>query len=117
MAAYPHAMDRLETLKQFLAEDPADAFTRFALAQEHRHRGDLAEAIRLFETLVREQPDYVGTYYHLGRVYEDTGRTADALQTYRAGIERATASGDTHARAELQSALLAAQGVGFDDDE
>jgi tetratricopeptide (TPR) repeat protein len=110
-------MDRLETLKHFLAEDPDDAFTRFALAQEYRQRGDLAEATRLFEDLVRDEPDYVGTYFHLGRVYEDAGRPDDAIRTYRAGIERATDARDLHARAELQGALLAAQGIGFDDDE
>ena len=30
-------------------------------------------------------------------------------------IAAATAAGDTHARAELQSALLEADGLGFDD--
>ena len=46
---------------------------------------------------------------------EALGRDADALATYRAGIAAATAAGDTHARAELQSALLEADGLGFDD--
>ena len=106
-------MDRLATLLEFLKDDPEDAFTRFALAQEYLKSGRTDEALDFFEGLVRDRPDYVGTYYHLGKLYEALGR--DAAPTYRAGIEVAGRSGDLHARAELQSALLEAEGLGFDD--
>ena len=109
--------DRLETLLHFYRDDPGDAFTRFAIAQEYRKRGETEQAIGFFEALVQEQPAYVGTYYHLGKLYEEVGRKADALQTYRRGIAVATNQRDLHARAELQNALLEAEGVGFDDEE
>lgn len=105
-------MDRLAALLGFLRDDPEDAFTQFALAQEYQRRGDSDEALRYYEALVERQPAYVGTYYHLGKLYEALGREADALATYRSGI--AHAAGDPHARAELQSALLEAQGIGDD---
>ncbi len=108
-------MDRLDALQDFLRDDPADPFTRFALAQEHAKRGNTAEALSFYEALVRERPDYVGTYYHLGALYRALGRDDEALATYRAGIAAATEAGDPHARAELQSALLEADGLGFDD--
>lgn len=108
-------MDRLATLQEFLQDDPDDAFTRFAIAQEHAKRGDAAEALATYEALVRDQPEYVGTYYHLGALYRTLGRDDDALATYRAGIDAARAAGDAHARSELQSALLEADGLGFDD--
>lgn len=108
--------DRLATLLDYLRDDPDDPFVRYALAQEYLQRGDTAEALRYFEALVDEQPDYVGTYYHLGKLYEALGRADDAVRTYRAGIETAAQASDTHARAELQSALLDAQGIGFDDE-
>ena len=108
-------MDRLSALRAFLDEDPDDAFTRFALAQEHQKRGESVEALAYYEGLVRDQPDYVGTYYHLGALYARLGRDADALAAYRRGISAATRAGDLHARAELQSALLAAEGLGDDD--
>lgn len=107
-------MDRLAVLQEYLKEDPDDAFTRFALAQELRARGQLDAAVQTFEGLVAAQPDYVGTYYHLGKLFEELGRTEDAILAYRAGIEHAAAANDLHARAELQSALMEAQGVGFD---
>jgi Tfp pilus assembly protein PilF len=111
-------MDRLAALQEFLREDPADPFTRFALASEYLKRGDADAALACFEALRRDRPDYVGTYYHLGKLYSTLGRTVDAVGAYRAGIDQATRAGDVHARAELQSALLEAQdlpGLGSHD--
>ncbi|WP_420456707.1 tetratricopeptide repeat protein [Rubrivirga sp.] len=108
-------MDRLATLESFLRDDPDDPFTRFALAQEHAKRGDAEVALAYYQGLVRDHPGYVGTYYHLGALYRALGRDDDALATYRSGVEVATAAGDAHARAELQGALLEADGLGFDD--
>ena len=108
-------MDRLAALQQFLQDDPDDPFTRFALAQEHAKRGETTPALAYYEGLVRDRPDYVGTYYHLGALYRALGRDDDALATYRAGVDAATRAGDAHARAELQGALLEADGLGFDD--
>jgi tetratricopeptide (TPR) repeat protein len=110
-------MNRLETLLQFHREDPGDPFTRFALGQEYRQRGDLEQALAAYESLAADEPDYLGTYYHLGKLYEDLGRKGDAIASYRRGIERATAARDTHSRSELQGALLEAQGIGFEDDD
>ena len=107
-------MDRIAALQTFLLDDPDDPFTRFALAQEHRKAGDMPRALTIFEDLVRDHPAYVGTYYHLGALYRQLDRSDDALQTFRTGIREATAAGDLHARAELQSALLEAEGLGFE---
>lgn len=108
-------MDRLAALLEFHRLDSDDPFTRFALAQEHFKRGDSAQALAFFEGLVHDHPNYVGTYYHLGKLYTMLERDDDATKTYRAGIDAATQNGDLHARAELQSALLEAEGLGFDD--
>ena len=108
-------MDRLAALRAFLQDDPDDPFTRFALAQEHAKRGEADDALAYYEALVRERPDYVGTYYHLGALYRALGRDDDAVATLRAGVAAAAAAGDAHARSELQGALLEAEGLGFDD--
>ena len=108
-------MDRLSALEAFLADDPADPFTRFALAQEHAKRGDAGRALAFYQALVEDRPDYVGTYYHLGALYRALGRDDEARATYQAGVRAATEAGDAHARAELQGALLEADGLGFDD--
>jgi tetratricopeptide (TPR) repeat protein len=108
--------DRLAVLLGYFRDDPDDPFVQYALAQEYLKRGETAEALRFFEELAAGHPEYVGTYYHLGKLYEALGRTDDAVRTYRAGIEAATKTADPHARAELQGALLNAEGIGFDDD-
>ena len=108
-------VDRTPQLLQFLEDDPDDAFTRFALAQEYAKQGEADEALGYFEGLVEDQPEYVGTYYHLGKLYEELGRQDDALATYQHGIEVATEARDAHARAELQDALLHAEGVGWEE--
>ncbi len=108
-------MDRLKALLDFLDEDPDDTFTRFALAQEYLKRGDTEEARAYFEGLVERDPEYVGTYYHLGKLYEASGRKADAVSTYKSGINIARSRRDIHALSELQSALSQAEGIGFDE--
>ena len=108
-------MNRLALLQDFLRDDPDDPFTRFAIAQEHAKAGDTASALAAYQALARDRPDYVGTYYHLGALLRTLGRDDDAAEVLRAGVRAATAAGDAHARAELQGALLEAEGLGFDD--
>ncbi len=108
---------RIEALQEFLREDPEDEFTRFALATEYLKEGDVAAARTHYEQLVEDRPDYVGTYYHLGALYVRIGERHLAMDTFRRGIEVAQAQMDIHARAELQSALLEAEGFGFDEQD
>ena len=108
--------DRLALLLAFYEQDPGDAFTCFAIAQEYRKRGVLDEALVFYERLVAEQPDYTGTYYHLGKLYEDVGRSDDAVAVYQKGIEAARRQRNRKDLSELQDALLKLQGIGFDDE-
>jgi len=107
-------MDRLKQLVAFHEEDPDDSFVRFALAMEYIKLARLEEAKRVFKELVENDPEYVGTYYHLGKLYETLGDTSSALKIYREGIQVSTAASDQHSKAELQSAMLEAEGIGFD---
>lgn len=104
-------MNRIDALLAFLAVDPDDSFSRFALASEYRKAGRTAEAIDTFTALVARDPAYVGTYYHLGKAFEAAGRAAEAAAAYRAGIAEASRQRDTHARSELQSALMELEGT------
>ena len=109
-------MDRLEALLAFYEEDPHDAFTQFAIASEYLKQNNKIKALAFFEKLVHDNPSYVGVYYHLGKLYELLERKPDAIRTYQDGIRVANEAKDFHARAELQDALLTAQGIGFDDE-
>ncbi len=75
-------MHRIDQLKTFLADSPQDAFLQHALALEYIKADDDATARRYFESLLQQNPAYVGSYYHLGKLLERAGETAPALSVY-----------------------------------
>ena len=97
--------DRLETLRGMVARNPSDSFARYGLAMEYARGGDLAKAVEEFRALLTVNPDYAAAYYHGGQALEKLGRTEDAREIYRKGIEATTRTGDEHTRSELQAAL------------
>ncbi len=97
-------MDRIGKLKEFLAANPSDSFVQHALALEYIKKGEEAEARRLFESLLQREPGYIGSYYHLAKLLERAGTTAEAIEIYEAGMEQAKKAGDSHAYNELRSA-------------
>lgn len=105
------ARDRLEQLSIFLAEDPTDAFTLFALAKEHAKRGDLTVARETYERLISVAPEYTGTYYHLGMLHRKCGRADEATAVFERGIAAARAQRAWKDLSELQDALLDVQGL------
>ncbi|MDW8438547.1 MAG: tetratricopeptide repeat protein [Chloroherpetonaceae bacterium] len=107
-------LKRIELLKGFLEKDPNDAFSRYALALEYVKLNRLDEAATEFERLVQNAPDYTATYYHLGKLYEKQGKTAEAKKIYETGIALTAKRGETHANKELREALFML--TGGDDD-
>ena len=97
------AQTRLEQLLNFLAEDPDDPFTLYAIATEYRFI-DLDKALFYYEKLLTEHQDYTGTYYHAGKLYAERGRFDQAEATFRKGIELTQARGERNALRELQAA-------------
>ena len=92
---------RLEQLKTMFEQNAKDAFIIFALAKEYEKSGDKEQALFYYEKLVFDAPDYVGTYYHLGKLYEIMGQTVRAMEIYEKGIAVAKSQGDHHALSEL----------------
>jgi len=100
-------MNRIEILKGFLDENPNDSFSRYALALEYVKLGQHEEAVRQFETVKKNDPDYVATYFQLGQLYQKLGRQHEAEKTLRTGITVAAKAGDEHTKSELEGALEA----------
>ncbi|WP_129715737.1 tetratricopeptide repeat protein [Pedobacter sp. SYP-B3415] len=107
--------DRISKLLEFLKSEPNDPFVLYALATEYNSKQDTEKALAYYLQLTRDHADYVGTYYHLGKLYEKSGRTEEALSTYQTGMEQARKKRDMHALSELQGAYNSASG--FDDDD
>ena len=103
---------RLLLLQEILEKSPNDAFALFAVAKEHEKAGDTEQALDFYLRLQSADSNYVGLYYHLGKLYEKLHRPNDAIQTYRTGMDVARQAGDTHALSELNGARLE-----IDDDD
>lgn len=99
-------MSRIEQLKSFLIDSPQDPFLNYALATEFISQNNDADAEEIFKKLVQEQPNYVATYYHYGKLLERKQEREKAIEIYNAGIAMAKANKEQHSLSELQSALL-----------
>lgn len=97
---------RLKQLYGFLENSPNDAFILFAIAKEYEGLGDLEKSLSYYLQLKEKQPDYVGTYYHLGKLYERQEEPTLAFQTYETGIVVAKKQSDHHAASELAGAKM-----------
>lgn len=106
---------RIEKLLQFLAEDPNDSFTIYALATEYK-KSDELKALEYFETLLVEHENYVGTYYHAAALYDSLGKEKEARLTYQKGMKVAREANNMHAFSELQGAYNKFEGLDYDDE-
>jgi tetratricopeptide (TPR) repeat protein len=106
---------RLQQLLAFYEADPTDAFTIYALATEYRAQ-EPERAWEFYQKLLTEHPDYVGTYYHAGKLLEQFDKKNQAEKVYRDGLKVARAAGQQHAASELLQALNKCLGLDYEDD-
>jgi len=108
-------INRLGKLLEFIKSEPNDEFLKYALATEYLRLNQADKALEYYEDLVNNHPQYSGTYYHLGKLYEALNRKDDAVKTYEKGMEITKAKRDNHAFSELQAVYREA--IGYDDDD
>ncbi len=99
------ATNRLDILKQMLAQDPNNSFARYGFAMELANGGQLEQAASEFEALLANDQSYVAAYYHGGQTLEKLGRLDEARMLYERGIEASTRKGDLHTRSEIEAVL------------
>jgi predicted Zn-dependent protease len=97
-------MERIEKLRSFLAQNPADNFVQHALALEYMKLNKNEDARKEFEDLLRRDKNYVGSYYHLAKLLEKMDRREEAIACYEEGMKVAKELNDNHAYNELQAA-------------
>lgn len=97
-------MERIEKLKTFLVQNPADSFVQHALALEYVKLNKDDKAKELFESILVRDEKYVGSYYHWGRLLERIGENEEAIVCYEKGMKVAKELKDNHAYNELQAA-------------
>jgi Tfp pilus assembly protein PilF len=104
-------MNRIEKLKEFLQATPNDSFLQHALALEYIKEGNDTDARILFELILAREPNYVGSYYHLGKLLERNNNISEAIHIYAKGMMEAKAMKDNHSYNELQAAFEDLQDV------
>ena len=110
-----NTLTRLQQLLAFHNDDPTDAFIIYALATEYRAQ-EPERAWEYYQKLLTEHPDYVGTYYHAGKMLEQFSKKDEAEKVYRAGLKVARSAGQQHAASELLQALNSCLGLNYEDD-
>jgi tetratricopeptide (TPR) repeat protein len=108
-------ISRLDKLLEFIKSEPNDEFLKYALATEYLRLNQVDKSLQYYEDLVNNHPQYSGTYYHLGKLYEALDRKDDAIKIYEKGMEITKAKRDNHAFSELQTVYREA--IGYDDDD
>ena len=97
-------MDRIEKLQEYMKTSGKDSFLQHALALEYIKVGNDEEARKLFNEILKREPTYIGSYYHLGKLLERKGDNAKALKVYERGMEVAEEADDHHSYTELRTA-------------
>lgn len=96
--------DRIKQLMQFIADDPADPFNIYCLANEYKHY-DPEKALGYYESLLKDHPKYLPTYYHIAELYLDKDEIELAEKVIDDGIELAGVQNDRLALRELRNLL------------
>ncbi|MEX0994830.1 MAG: tetratricopeptide repeat protein [Balneolaceae bacterium] len=102
--------DNLQKIKKLAAnvrENPEDSFLKFALALELLKNNQDRKALLLFESVYKNHPDYLGVYYHLGKLYESLENYERAEQLFTEGIRVAQRQDKDRTEKELNEALEA----------
>ncbi|WP_152266634.1 tetratricopeptide repeat protein [Agriterribacter humi] len=97
-------MGKIEKLLDYLNASPNDNFLQHALALEYIKEGKDTEAKRLFNEILKRDPSYIGSYYHLAKLLERNGEIIAALHWCRKGMDAAKEAGNMKAYHELHAA-------------
>ncbi len=98
-------MDKIAGLTEILKLDPKNSFARYGLAMALAGRGAVAEALAEFDTLLANDADYTAGYFMCAQTLASAGRTQEARERLKAGINCAARSGNSHAVSEMQAML------------
>ncbi len=98
--------DRLKLIENMILTNPEDSFLHYCAALEHEKKGDIPVAIKILKTILKNDQDYLATYYQLGRLLEVRGKVEDAIATYKLGKSVAKRRNDSKTLGELSEALM-----------
>jgi predicted Zn-dependent protease len=98
-------MDKIAGLTEILAMDPKNSFARYGLAMELAGGGQTEAALKEFDTLLENDPEYTAGYFMSAQTLASAGRIAEAMHRLKDGIGSAQRCGNHHALSEMQAML------------
>lgn len=96
---------RLTQLIAFLKDEPNDPFLKYAIAQEYLAMEKWNDAKTWFTKVLTQHPDYVATYYHLGKLLYMLGKEQESILILETGIKKAAVAGDSKTQREIEELL------------
>ena len=96
--------DRIRNLEQWIKEDPAEPFNKYALALELSALNPDRATI-LFDELLYNHTDYLPAYYTGGMFFLNCELTDKAIRIFESGIQLAENQNNKKAVKELKAAL------------
>lgn len=96
---------KISRLAKNIQKDPEDTFSKFALALELLKDDHVKRAQLLFESILKQDPDYLGVYYHLGKLYQSREMYSQAEEMFKEGLSVADKKKDIRTKSELTEAL------------
>ena len=100
--------DRVELMRAMVERAPDDMRARYFLAHELARREDWAGAAEQYRIYVEGEPTEEGAAFRAwGQCLERLGRTGEAADAYRRGIERALLHGHAGLAGEIRFLLEA----------
>ncbi|MEM9051040.1 MAG: tetratricopeptide repeat protein [Bacteroidota bacterium] len=98
--------NRMELISEMLEKNPDDTFLNYAAALEYKKENNINKAMSFFRRIIDNDPEYLPTYYQLGKLLEEKNKTEEAVVIYKQGRELAKKKNDIKTLGELSEALL-----------
>ena len=98
--------DRLKMIETMLETNPQDSFLHYAAALEHHKNGDIVTSIKTIKGIIKNDPDYLASYYQLGKLLEERGKVEEAIDIYKQGRSVAKKQNDMKTLGEISEALM-----------
>jgi tetratricopeptide (TPR) repeat protein len=95
--------ERLKSLMEFLEKDPNDPFLIYAIATEYGIQIP-DKALKHYQRLLNDFPDYSATYYHAAALFAETGQLDRAKEIYEKGLVVCEKEKNVKALFELKNA-------------
>lgn len=96
---------RLDTFRAMVAKNPNNVLARFGLANEAAKAGLFAEAVEHYAFYLARYDDEGNGWQRMAEALEALGRTVEARDALRHGIEKSRRFGHTGMAAELEERL------------